>query len=317
MRADRLVAILLLLQQRGKVTADEVAAELEISSRTARRDLEALGMAGLPVYSLPGRNGGWRLAGGGRTDLSGLTASEAQALFMVAGPSAATTPQLKAALRKLVRALPEQFRPVAEHAAAATVIDERSWERSATPRRPPPPLLATVQSAVVQAQQLSMEYTSRERANTTRLVEPLGVVAKGPSWYLVADTEAGRRSFRIDRIVSATPTGKPAVRPEGFDLGEAWALIADRVNELRAPLVVTATAQQWLVTILNHEFGERLRIGTTRPDGRVEIELRGHSLQSMAGELGGYGSGVEVLEPAELRTALAKVGRDLVELYGS
>lgn len=317
MRADRLVAILLLLQQRGKVTADEVAAELEISSRTARRDLEALGMAGLPVYSLPGRNGGWRLAGGGRTDLSGLTASEAQALFMVAGPSAATTPQLKAALRKLVRALPEQFRPVVEHAAAATVIDERSWERSAAPRRPPPPLLATVQSAVVQAQQLSMEYTSRERANTTRLVEPLGVVAKGPSWYLVADTEAGRRSFRIDRIVSATPTGKPAVRPEGFDLSEAWALIADRVNELRAPLVVTATAQQWLVTILNHEFGERLRIGTTRPDGRVEIELRGHSLQSMAGELGGYGSGVEVLEPAELRAALARVGRDLVELYGS
>lgn len=316
MRADRLVAILLLLQQREKVTADEVAEELEISSRTARRDLEALGMAGLPVYSLPGRNGGWRLAGGGRTDLSGLTASEAQALFMVAGPSAATTPQLKAALRKLVRALPEQFRPVAEHAAAATVIDERSWERSA-PRRPPPPMLATVQSAVVQAQQLSMEYTSRERANTTRLVEPLGVVAKGPSWYLVADTEAGRRSFRIDRIVSATPTGQPAVRPDGFDLSEAWALIADRVNELRAPLVVTAVAQPWLVTILNHEFGGRLRIGTTRPDGRVEVELRGHSLQSMAGELGGYGSGVEVLEPVELRSALAQVGRDLVALYGS
>ena len=105
MRADRLVAILLMLQQRQKVTADEVAEELEISPRTARRDLEALGVAGLPVYSVAGRNGGWRLAGGGRTDLSGLTAAEAQALFMVAGPSAATTPELKGALRKLVRAI--------------------------------------------------------------------------------------------------------------------------------------------------------------------------------------------------------------------
>src|SRR6266446_8920577 len=98
MRADRLVAILLLLQTRGQVTAAEVAAELEVSERTARRDLDALGMAGVPIYSQQGRNGGWRLAGGGRTDLSGLTAGEARALFLVAGPSsAAATPQVKAA----------------------------------------------------------------------------------------------------------------------------------------------------------------------------------------------------------------------------
>src|SRR5947207_1806983 len=116
MRADRLVAILLLLQTRGQVTAAEVALELEVSERTARRDLDALGTAGLPIYSTQGRNGGWRLAGGGRTDLSGLTASEAQALFLVAGPASAATPQVKAALRKLVRALPEPMRPAAEAA---------------------------------------------------------------------------------------------------------------------------------------------------------------------------------------------------------
>ena len=105
MRADRLVAILLMLQTRGRVTAAEVATELEISERTARRDLDALGVAGLPVYSMQGRNGGWRLEGGGRTDLSGLTSAETQALFLLAGPRA-TTPELRAALRKLVRALP-------------------------------------------------------------------------------------------------------------------------------------------------------------------------------------------------------------------
>src|SRR4051812_50117900 len=117
MRADRLVAILLMLQSRGQVTAAEVADELEISERTARRDLDALGVAGLPIYSRQGRNGGWQLAGGGRTDLSGLTASEARALFLVAGPSSPATPEGKAALRKLVRAPPEPVRDPPQAAA--------------------------------------------------------------------------------------------------------------------------------------------------------------------------------------------------------
>src|SRR3954471_20496608 len=107
MKADRLVATLMLLQTRHKVTCAELAEELEISERTARRDLEALSAAGIPVYSQPGRNGGWALLGGARTDLSGLTAAEARTLFLVAGPSSAVPPEAKAALRKLVQALPE------------------------------------------------------------------------------------------------------------------------------------------------------------------------------------------------------------------
>src|SRR5687768_3395422 len=126
-RADRLVAALLILQARGRVTAADLAEELEISERTARRDLEALAMAGIPVYSQPGRNGGWSLLGGARTDLSGLTAAEARTLFLVAGPSSAVTPEAKAALRKLVRALPETFRAEAEAAAAAVVLDPTTW----------------------------------------------------------------------------------------------------------------------------------------------------------------------------------------------
>src|SRR5687768_16830943 len=123
MRADRLVATLLLLQQRGQVTAAEVAEELEVSERTARRDLEALGLAGIPIYSVQGRGGGWRLAGGGKTDLSGLTAAEARALFLVMGPSSAATPEVRAALRKLVRALPESFRSAAEAAATSVIVE--------------------------------------------------------------------------------------------------------------------------------------------------------------------------------------------------
>jgi len=121
-RADRLVALLLLLQARGTVTAAEVAEELEVSERTARRDLDALAMAGVPVYSKRGRNGGWQLVGGAKTDLTGLTADETRALFLVAGPSSAT-PEVRAALRKLVRALPEPFRASAEAASQAVAKD--------------------------------------------------------------------------------------------------------------------------------------------------------------------------------------------------
>ena len=150
MRADRLVATLLFLQSRGRATVAEVAAELEVSPRTARRDLEALAMAGVPVYSQAGRGGGWSLVGGARTDLSGLTAAEARALFLVAGPGAAT-PEVKAALRKLVRALPETFRASAEAAGGAVIIDASDWDR---PPIQPPAHLAALQQAVVEGVQV-------------------------------------------------------------------------------------------------------------------------------------------------------------------
>ena len=148
MRADRLVALLLILQRKGQVTAGEVAAELEISERTARRDLEALGTAGLPIYSTQGRNGGWQLLGGARTDLSGLNAAEARALFLVAGPASSATPAVKAGLRKLLRALPETMRDEAESASSALVVDPTRWGQK-TVERPAPPWLEPLQTAVI------------------------------------------------------------------------------------------------------------------------------------------------------------------------
>jgi hypothetical protein len=125
---------LLLLQARGRVTAAELATELEVSVKTARRDLESLSTAGLPVYAQPGRGGGWQLLGGGRTDLSGLNAAEARALFLIAGPHTRLAPEAKAALRKLVRALPEPFREPATAAAEAVVLDPAGWG-VASPKR--------------------------------------------------------------------------------------------------------------------------------------------------------------------------------------
>ncbi|MCB0985620.1 MAG: WYL domain-containing protein [Ilumatobacter sp.] len=317
MRADRLVAVLLLLQQRGLVTVDDVAAELEISPRTARRDLEALGMAGLPVYATRGRGGGWRLAGGGRTDLSGLSSAEARALFLVAGPSAGATPELRAALRKLVRALPEPMRDAAERARDSVVVDPRGWGAPTGGDRPPPPHLDTVQQAVIDRVQLEMAYTARSGEATVRTVNPLGVAAKGAVWYLVAGTEAGLRTFRVDRIRSATPTGRVAERPDGFDLSEAWALITDRVEELRTPLVAHLAVQHDAARFVAWRLGPRVRTAAPEGDGPVLMEVRAHQIRELAGLLAGFGGAVEVLDPPELRAELGRVGGELVARYGA
>jgi predicted DNA-binding transcriptional regulator YafY len=315
-RADRLVAILLLLQARGQITAAEVAEELEVSERTARRDLEALGLAGLPIYSQQGRNGGWRLAGGGRTDLSGLTAGEARALFLVAGPASTTaTPQLKAALRKLVRALPEPLRSGAQAASAAIVVDPGGWD-SQRLIRPAPPYLDAIQRCVVEGEQVTLGYVARSRESTTRVVHPLGLAAKGAVWYLVADTEAGLRTFRVDRMTSVQPNGRPVVRPEGFELAAAWRLISDQIEQRRTPVHSRALARPETVQVCRWIFGNRLRIGPAGADGRVEVELRGHRLESLAAEIAGLGAGLEVLEPAELRRRLARIGTELAATYG-
>ncbi|MFZ4719842.1 MAG: helix-turn-helix transcriptional regulator [Ilumatobacteraceae bacterium] len=316
MRADRLVSVLLLLQQRRQVTAAEVALELEISERTARRDLEALGMAGLPVYSVQGRHGGWRLAGGGRTDLSGLSANEAQALFMVAGPQVGTTPEVKAALRKLVRALPEQFREAAERAATSTLVDPSGWGEAGRSSHDPEHLDA-VRDAVVHRRQAVLGYTARTGETTTRVIEPLGLAAKAQQWYLVADTDAGLRTFRVDRIRSVDCTGEPARVPDGFDLSQAWALIADRVEELRTPVVAVARVRQDAVQMVAWVLRERVRIGAAADDGWVEVEARGHHVRELAAAFSGFAATTEVLSPPELRDELRALGEALVDRYAS
>lgn len=315
MRTDRLVAVLLLLQRREQVTAAEVARELEVSERTARRDLDALAMAGVPVYSMQGRNGGWRLVGGARTDLSGLTASEARALFLVAGQASAATPAVKAALRKLVHALPEPFRVQAEAAASSLIVDPQRWGSSRVEHRPPR-LLDELQDAVIRGVQVRLGYVDRGGAVSERTVHALGVVAKGPLWYLVCDTEAGRRTFRIDRVSSADPTGAPVHRPEGFDLAESWREIADEVDRRRSPIELRAVCAPQGIGLLRTLLGDRLDVGGARTDGRVEVVIRGHDAYALACELAGLVEWLEVTGPPEVRDRLASIGDALVGRYG-
>ena len=313
MRADRLVAILLMLQRREQVTATEVANELGVSERTARRDLDALAMGGIPVYSIQGRGGGWRLLGGARTDLSGLTASEARALFLVAGPAAATTPAVKTALRKLVRALPEPFRAPAEAAASSLILDPQHWG-STRIAQPPPRFLDDLQDAVIRGVQVRLGYVDRTGAETERTVHPLGIVAKDRSWYLIAHTETGRRTFRIDRVSSADPTDQP-VSPKDFDLAESWRQIADEVDRRRTPIEVHATCAPDGIDLLRVAMGGDLEIGGATDDGRITVVIRGPSEYGLAGHLAGLVEWLEITSPQGVRDHLTAIGNALTERY--
>jgi predicted DNA-binding transcriptional regulator YafY len=311
------VALLALLQTRGQMTAAEVATELEVSERTARRDLEALAMAGIPIYSQQGRNGGWRLLGGGKTDLSGLTSAEARALFLVAGPSSSATPEVRAALRKLVRALPEPFRESAEAASNAVVVDPTSWGRVVPTAKPPPPHLDAVQAAVIDGMQVTLDYVARDGAATSRVVHPLGLASKASTWYLIASTDAGMRTFRVERIAAVTPTGEKVVRPDGFDLDAVWRMVTENVEQVWATYRARGTAAADHIAVLRMVLGARLRIGPAVGGGRVEIEVASAHLEALAGELAGFGASVELSEPPEARAALAQIGRELVAQYAA
>jgi predicted DNA-binding transcriptional regulator YafY len=313
MRADRLVAALLVLQARGRVTAAALAEELEISERTARRDLEALAMAGIPVYSQAGRGGGWSLVGGATTDLSGLTGEEVRTHFLIAGPSAATPP-VKAALRKLVRALPETFRAEAEAAATAVVVDPTGWDHH---RAEPPPHLEVLQQAVIDGVQVRLSYRARDGSETDRTVHPLGLVVKRTVWYLVAHTEAGLRTFRVGRVRSVVVTDDPVDRPEGFDLEEAWRSTLATLDEQRVPTGATLRVDPAMVRTLRAVLGTPMTVGAEGRDGRVEVEIRTYSPEQIAHQLAGFGASVEVVGPRSVRDHLARIATELARLYGA
>ncbi|WP_433672414.1 helix-turn-helix transcriptional regulator [Nocardia sp. CA-136227] len=311
MRADRLVATLLFMQTRSRVTAAEVAAELEVSVATARRDLEALSAAGVPIYPQPGRGGGWALVGGARTDLSGLTGPEAQALFLLLGPVATASPATKSALRKLLRALPPTFRDTAQAAAGAIVVDPARWGESDDR---PPALVDELQRAVVRRSRIRLRY-DRAGQRTERLVDPWGLVDKDGIWYLVAGTERGQRTFRVDGIASAEPTGEIASRPDDFDLSTAWSEVVEEVERQRSSLAATVLITAELAPVLRKQQGRHCVLDGPTGDGRVRATVTAPTALMIAQQLAGWGAAVEVVEPESVRAELARLGAELLARY--
>lgn len=314
MRADRLVAALLVLQAKGRVTTAELADELEVSIRTARRDLEALAMAGIPVYPQRGRGGGWTLLGGARTDLTGLTASEAQALFLTVGTSALASPALKSAAKKLVQALPETFRGDATRATDSVIIDQSRWGRTAQTEQVDH--LETLQAGLLAGRQIRLDYVGRDQRRSTRAVHPLGLVTKAGTWYLVAGTDGGQRTFRVSRVVAADIMDTAANQPDGFDLSAAWSAITDTVERDSRPANATGFADSWALGPLRFLFGQSVTIGEVGEDGRHHFAAWAPSDRALAGQLAGLGSAIEVTGPPTVRALLAAIGRELIAAYG-
>jgi predicted DNA-binding transcriptional regulator YafY len=314
MRADRLVATLLTLQARGRVTAAQLAAELEVSAATARRDLEALSSAGIPVYPQAGRGGGWQLLGGARTDLSGLTAVEARALFLLVGPAASVDPDAKTALRKLVRALPETFRSDAAAAADAIVLDPGEWGRPAADR---PAQLAVLEQAVVARRRVRIEYAAWNRDPVERLVDPWGLVRKRERWYLLGAVDGDERTYRVDRMLAAVITDEPSSRPAGLDLAEVWERVTDEVDRQRSSARATVIADAGIVPLLQTQFGQRAVIETELDDGlRARVRVSAPTEQLIARGLAGWAEYLEVVEPESLRAELRRLGEALVARNG-
>jgi predicted DNA-binding transcriptional regulator YafY len=237
MKADRLLSVLLLLQAKGRATEKELAERLEVSQRTIHRDLEALSAANVPVLALRGSQGGWELAEGWKTQVPGLDASELGALLM-AQPRALGHPRLRAAaesaLNKLMAALPGSMREEAAVMRERMLVDPAGWWDAGEDVSG----LPLVQDAVMRARKLTFDYVRADGETGPRTVDPLGLVAKGLTWYLVAHTPKGMRTFRVSRMSAVTVLAATFKRPPRFDLAAYWARSTKELTATRSRYIV-------------------------------------------------------------------------------
>lgn len=318
MRADRLLSILLLLQVHRRLTARDLAKRLEVSERTIHRDMESLSTAGFPVFAERGIGGGWMLVEGYRTNLTGLNRDEIQALFLTKPLRLLADLGLKkasdAAFIKLSAALPSAHRDNAEHARQRVHIDVTGWNHS----RESIEFLPVLQEAVWQERKLKFTYERSGGCDAVeRLVDPLGLVAKGSAWYLVAAVEGEIRSYRVSRVVDARVTDDPCIRPKDFDLADYWE---------QSTVNFKAQLPQYLAIVRAHPdifprlrfAGRFARIGQADApdaDGWIRVTLR-FDVEEMAVEwVLSFCPKMEVLEPDALREKVIAAAHSVIAFY--
>ncbi|MGY4098768.1 helix-turn-helix transcriptional regulator [Nocardia sp. R16R-3T] len=313
------MSILLLLRTRGRVPARELADRLEVSLRTIYRDVEALSAAGVPVYAERGRHGGIELLAGFRTDVTGLTANESRALFILATEGAHAALGLDAAfssaLRKVMAALPIPHQSAAEATARRILVDATRWRRGPQSAVD----LNTLQDAIFADKRLRLEYRHSGTTDTRLyIVDPYGLVFKAGIWYLVADLAGRPRLFRADRVRSACVLDDPVQRRPGVELAHAWDALRRQVEERPGKVDVAVLVQREILDLFQRLLASWL---TTLPDDdgtndRITVHLTfgnlGESRQLLM-----FGNEVEVISPPEVREELTSSAAAVTELYGS
>ncbi len=326
MRASRLLRILLALTVRGRISATQLARELEVSLRTIYRDVEALNSAGVPIYATRGRNGGFQLLDGYRTRLTGMTADEADALFFSGLPGAAADLGLGSVLAatqlKLLAALPPELRERAARIRDRFFLDAPGWLRE----NDAPPFLATVAEAAWTQRRLDVRYERANRAVADRVLEPLGLVLKAGTWYLVAQPAPGDgrgpRTYRVSRVRAAALRADAFERPDDFELETFWADY-QRGYEKRVysevALVRLSPAGRELLFLVGAIAARRARAAMSAPDadGWVTTSVPIESVRHGHHALLQLGEHVDVCEPIELRELIGASARELAARYAS
>lgn len=320
MRADRLLSLLMVLQIKGRVTAQELAERLEVSERTIYRDIEALSIAGVPVYAERGPGGGCVLAEGYRTNLTGLKEAEVRTLFMpgVAGPltDLGVSKELETALLKLLAALPSAHQRNIERTRQRLYMDAVGWYSA----NEPVPFLQTLQSAVWQDRRVRLTYRKGNGEVFERVVDPLGLVAKAGIWYMVAVSHDELRVFRVSRIRDVVLLDEQCQRPEGFNLEQYWATSSRDFLSSLSKYPVKVRVSPLFLPILPQVLGETIhtRIEEAEPPdagGWLTLPLMFETLEHARSYILGFGTMVEVLEPLELRTNIKQLAAGIVEFY--
>jgi len=304
-RATRLVSFLLLLQTRGQLTAAELASHLEVSERTVQRDALALAAAGIPIASVRGPAGGYRLEHGYRTKLTGLDAAEAEALFVGPAAELGLGRELGAARLKLLASLPAELQERADRAARLFHLDTRGWFREQD-RVPHLPVIA---GALWKGCRLDIRY--REGAEiVSRRLDPLGLVLKAGVWYLLALRRGEERVYRVSRIVSARERGDSSACPPDFDLAAAWARRSAAFERGRTQIEVTVRVPRRQVRFLR---AARVVEDGEQPTVIAQFDGLDHAVHTLLS----YGALAEVLAPRELRDRIAAAAAETVALYGT
>lgn len=308
MKSERLLAMLLMLQARGRARAREIASSLEVSERTIYRDLDSLSAAGIPVYAERGSGGGIVLSDGYRQALTQFRDEEVRALFVSATDTLADVglgDNLRRALDKLTGALTESQRRAAEHTRGRIHIDPRRWNQAAQPRE----LLAALRRACAEDRRTLLHYRDRVGKVTQRIVDPLGLVAKAGVWYLVASCDGGMRVFRADRMLGLDVTSELFSRPPNFDLDAYWKQwSAEYERSLPGFSVTLRVATKAVDDVTSYWEYEALKSGShgaRRPKrGWKDFKLMFPSLEVAVAHVVTWGDRVEALEPPELRSAV-------------
>ncbi|MGI5499992.1 helix-turn-helix transcriptional regulator [Lentzea sp. CA-135723] len=318
MKSDRLLSILLLLRTHGQLSAADLAGRLEVSARTIMRDFEALSAAGVPVYTVRGPQGGIALLPGYQTDVTGLTADESRALFVVLAGSAHADlglgQALGSALRKVMAALPAPHQGGADLTSRRVLIDPVRWRGAPGAASD----LEVYQRAVFADWRLRLRYRhGRDNRVRSYTVDPYGLVNKAGVWYLVADFQGEPQLYRVDRAQSAVVVTEPVRRRDGVELDDVWESLRRRIDDLPSSVAVTAlVSDEVLALFLRVHQGDIADSPVPRRAGWSEVELRFRSLRAVE-QLLAFGPGVEVLAPDEAREALARQAKAIAGLYGA